>query len=109
MGFRSRDLREHLAPLTGETPDSWTQGRLTYQLRRLRLHGLIERTIGTHRYEVTARGLRIACFFTRSYARVIRPGLSDLLSENPLPSRPLNRAINRIDQAFDDYVATAKI
>lgn len=108
-GFRSRDLREHLAPLTGESPASWTQGRLTYQLRRLRLHGLIERVKGSHRYDVTARGLRIALFFTRSYARVIRPGLSDLMSEKPMPSDTLHNAMNRIDQAIDDYVAHAKI
>ena len=31
-GFRSRDLREHLAPLPGNDPSQWTQGRLTYQL-----------------------------------------------------------------------------
>ncbi len=43
-GFRSSDLREHLASLLGVDPSEWTQGRLTYQLRRLRLHGLIERT-----------------------------------------------------------------
>jgi hypothetical protein len=41
-GFRSGDLREHLASLLGVDPSQWTQGRLTYQLRRLRLHGLIE-------------------------------------------------------------------
>ena len=107
-GFRSRELREHLAPLTGETPASWTQGRLTYQLRRLRLHGLIERVKGTHRYEVTGRGMRIAMFFTRSYARVIRPGLSDLLSEKAMPSAKLKEAMSRIDRAIDDYVAAAK-
>ena len=38
-GFRSRDLREHITPLLGDDPSQWTQGRLTYQLRRLRLHG----------------------------------------------------------------------
>ena len=104
----TRELREHLAPLTGEAPESWTQGRLTYQLRRLRLHGLIERVKGTHRYEVTGRGLRIAMFFTRSYARVIRPGLSDLMSDKAMPSSKLKDAMSRIDRALDDYVAAAK-
>jgi hypothetical protein len=106
QGFRSRELREHLAPLTGETPESWTQGRLTYQLRRLRLHALIERRKGTHRYEVTARGLRIALFFTRSYARVIRPGLSDTFSEATMPSTALNQAMLDVEKALDEYVAT---
>jgi hypothetical protein len=50
---------------------------MTYQLGRLRLHGLIERVPRTHRYQVTARGLRIALFFTRVHARLFRPGLAE--------------------------------
>src|SRR5208283_4990425 len=83
MGFRNKELRASLAPLLGKEPDTCTQGQMTYQLRRLRLHGLIERLEGTHRYEVTSRGLRIALFFTRSYARLVRPGLA--IVTNPLP------------------------
>src|SRR5262249_35142599 len=65
-GFANRELKEQLAPLLGEAPSALTQGRMTYQLRRLRLHGLIERQEGTHRYAVTDLGLRVALFFTRS-------------------------------------------
>lgn len=107
-GFRSRELREHIAPLLGEDPQSWTQGRLTYQLRRLRLHGLIAREPGTHRYQVTEHGLRIALFFTRSYSRVVRPAMSDLLAEAPLPSEPLQQAMYRFEKAVADFVADAK-
>src|SRR3954453_12700997 len=64
-GFSNRELKEHVAPLLGEDPGALTQGRMTYQLRRLRLHGLIERQQGTHRYAVTDLGLRVALFFTR--------------------------------------------
>jgi hypothetical protein len=55
----------HLAPLLGLDPSRMTQGRMSYDLRRLRLHGLIERLPGTHRYTVTDRGLRTAIFLTR--------------------------------------------
>ena len=41
--FTSKDLREHLAPLLGKKPSQLTPGRITYDLRRLRLHGLTER------------------------------------------------------------------
>jgi len=109
QGFRSRELREHLAPLTGETPASWTQGRLTYQLRRLRLHGLITRVKGTHRYEVTDRGLRVAMYFTRSYARLVRPGMSELFSEKAMPSAKLREAMDRVDRVMHDYAVASKI
>lgn len=40
-------LRKHLAPLLGLSPSELTPGRMTYDLRRLRLHGLIERRVPT--------------------------------------------------------------
>ena len=61
-GFACRELREHLAPLLGEPPSALTQGRMSYQLRRLRLHGLIVRQPKSHRYEVTSFGLRMRRF-----------------------------------------------
>ena len=100
-GFRSRDLREHIASLLGEDPSHWTQGRLTYQLRRLRLHGMIERVAGSHRYTVTERGYRIALWLSRCQARVLRPSLGQLLSPTSCFDQDLFRAIER----FDKYVA----
>src|SRR6201982_1998496 len=41
QGFRAADLRQHLAALSGRDPVAITQGAVPYQLRRLRLHGLI--------------------------------------------------------------------
>jgi hypothetical protein len=42
-GFRNATLRQHVAEFMGETPERYGPGRMTYDLRRLRLHGLIER------------------------------------------------------------------
>jgi hypothetical protein len=55
--FTHKDLREHLAPLLGQKPGPRSPGQITYDLRRLRLHGLIERMPGTRRYRITAKGL----------------------------------------------------
>jgi hypothetical protein len=55
-GFSNRDLRDHWAPLLGKSPDDMTLGQMSYHLRRLRLHGLIKRITGTHRYQVTRQG-----------------------------------------------------
>jgi DNA-binding HxlR family transcriptional regulator len=74
--FRHADLRGCWAALTGRNPSEVSQGTITYQLRRLRLHGMIERAPHTHRYRVTPMGLRAALFCTRSYTRLLRPGLA---------------------------------
>lgn len=42
-GFSNRNLRDHVAPLLGRPAGTMTPGQATYDLRRLRLHGLIER------------------------------------------------------------------
>jgi hypothetical protein len=52
-GFRRADLRTHLAELSGRPAESLGPGAMTYQLRRLRLHGMIQRQPNSHRYQVT--------------------------------------------------------
>lgn len=101
--FTSRDLRSHLAPLLGVDPDTLTQGRLTYQLRRLRLHGLIDRIPGSHRYQITDLGLRTALFLTRAYNRLLRPGLSELTDPSPPLPTQLRRCYNAFIAAVDSH------
>lgn len=72
-GFSNRDLRDHVAQLLACSPDEFAPGRMSYQLRRLRLRGLIRRIPKTHRYDVTEEGLRAALFYTSSFSQVIRP------------------------------------
>jgi len=99
-GFSNRDLREPFAQLLG--PDAAIgQGRMTYNLRRLKLHGLIQRIPGKHRYRLTDFGLRVALFYTRAQARLLRPGLTSLLAADPTQHQPdagfdgLRRAVDR--------------
>jgi hypothetical protein len=108
-GFRNRELRVHLARLRGIDPASCTQGQMTYQLRRLRLHCLIERQPGTHAYRVTDRGVRIALFFTRSYARLLRPGLTDAFTTDLPDNPPLQHAFAKVQQTINDYADKAKL
>jgi hypothetical protein len=60
-GFRAADLRRHLAALSGRDADAISQGAITYQLRRLRLHGLIERLPGSLRYASPASACARRC------------------------------------------------
>src|SRR5207237_7750740 len=64
-GFSNRQLRAYLAQLLGQPEQNLTQGRMSYHLRRLRLHGLIQRLPKTHSYRLTDFGLRMAMFCMR--------------------------------------------
>jgi hypothetical protein len=75
-GFTNRDLRMLTAGLRGLDPAAVTAGQTTYDLRRLRAHGLIERIPHSHRYRVTDTGLRTAMLLTRIYDRLLPTALA---------------------------------
>ncbi|OFV86812.1 MAG: hypothetical protein A3J75_08890 [Acidobacteria bacterium RBG_16_68_9] len=108
-GWRQPDLRAPLAALLGLPPEGVSAGRMTYHLRRLRLHGLIERVPRTHRYQVTANGLRIALFFTRVHARLFRPGLAAVMPGAVRDDSRLRRAFEHLERAMDHYCEEAKL
>jgi DNA-binding transcriptional ArsR family regulator len=109
QGFRSSDLRQHLAALSGRDPESISQSAITYQLRRLRLHGLIERVPDSFRYRVTQFGLRAALFFTRAYNRLLRPGLAAALPTLRASDTTLKPAFDKIDQQINAWINQAKL
>lgn len=108
-GFANHELRELLAPLLGLAPDQLTPGQMTYHLRRLRLHGLIERIPQTHRYQVTDFGWRVALFFTRTYDRVIRPGLARVIPHTFPVDNLLRRRFDQLDSAMDAWISQANL
>lgn len=108
-GFRNRDLRSHFAALLGEDPQLMTQGRMTYHLRRLRLHGLIVRIQGTHSYRVTTAGLRTAFFFTRTYNRILRPGMAFIMPNSPPNDSAISRQFDRLDDEIERLIGQAKL
>jgi hypothetical protein len=103
-GFANRDLRAHVAPLLGQTADSMTPGQMTYDLRRLRLHGLIERIPGTHRYRPTTLGFTTAVFFSHA-GRFFRHGMADIND----PTSPLRTALDRAANQADQLAKHANI
>ena len=84
-----------------------TQEQMTYDLRRLRLHGLIERIAGTHRYQPTDFGLATALLLTRTYTRILRPDLAELLGPDPPASSPLRSAFDKLLAAVDQHARQA--
>ena len=108
-GFSNGQLRLRLAPLLGIHPDELAPGKMTYQLRRLRLHGLIERIVHTHRYRLTSFGIRVALFFTRTYDHLLRPGFGAILPTLSPPTGPLRRSFDRIDQEISAFIQQANM
>ena len=90
-----------MAQLTGCAPEHYPAGRMTYDLRRLRLHGLIQRIAHSHRYDVTETGMRVAMFFSRTYVRLLCPVLSDIMPQAAPSGSKLRKAFDRLQQQID--------
>ena len=78
--------------------NKYAQGKMTYDLRRLRLRGLIERVPKSRRYRVTDLGFRVATLLTRAHARLMTPGLA-LIEPEPSFPRPLQRVMRHLTTA----------
>ena len=59
--------------MTGLLAAPYSPGQMTYDLRRLRLAGLIRRIDHTNRYVLTPDGTRFAVFYTKLHNRLLRP------------------------------------
>ena len=85
---------------------------MTYDLRRLRHKGLIERLPRRHRYRLTDLGRRVAFLFSKLHLRILLPALRELDPRLPQTfgeRRPLAQAWRRFEQALDALVANAKL
>src|SRR6202047_188751 len=107
--FAHSDLREHLAPLLGQKPSQLTPGRITYDLRRLRLHGLIERIPKSYGYRIPAQGLRTALFYTRLYDRSLRTGLAIISPAATNPTVPMAKSIRAAETAINNWYDQTKL
>jgi hypothetical protein len=93
-GFHNRDLRPQVEALLGR---SYSTAQMTYDLRRLRLKGLIHRIPKTHRYTATSYGLKVAFFYSKLYLRILRPQWNALLPDTDHLPRPLRDALDQLD------------
>jgi DNA-binding HxlR family transcriptional regulator len=108
-GFTNRDLRALIAPLLGTTIEDITAGKMTYDLRRLRTHGLIERIPKSRRYQLTDTGLADALLFTHAHDHLLRTGLAEIVDPDPpWPSR-LRAAAQTFQRAFNDLASQAHL
>ena len=109
-GFSNQTLRRQMAKLLDADPKDYSPGRMTYDLRRLRLKGLIRKIPNTNRYMVTPKGRLIALFFSKTYTRILQPGLAQLEAPPPITApASLRLAWNQFDKVLNDLIDHAQL
>jgi hypothetical protein len=103
-GFTNKSLRGLVAGHLGQT--NYTASKMSYDLRRLRLHGLIQRLPHSTKYLLTPRRdpRRRVLHQTPKPAPAPTPGRRQT-------TRPIHirRAINTLEHAVDDYALAARL
>jgi len=102
-GITNKSLR---ALMTGLLHTPYTPGQMTYDLRRLRLTGLIRRIEHTNRYVLTPDGIKVAVFYTKLHNRLLRPLLA---ADQPQAPPELRAALHAIDQHIGSYITRARL
>ena len=102
-GFTNKSLRGRVAGLLGR---DYSSAQMSYDLRRLRLHGLIEREPRTNSYTLTPDGIRVAVFYTKVHTRLLGPLLD---ADQPPAPLELRRALGTIEHVLGDYVTNARL
>jgi predicted MarR family transcription regulator len=92
--------------MTGLLHAPYTPGQMTYDLRRLRLTGLIHRIEHANRYVLTPDGIKVAVFYTKLHNRLLRPLLA---ADQPQAPPELRAALHAIDQHIATYITQARL
>src|SRR5579862_6725512 len=102
-GITNKSLRALMTALL-HTP--YTPGQMTYDLRRLRLAGLIARIEHTNRYVLTPDGITMAVFYTKVHNRLLRPLMA---TSRPQAPPELRQALRVIDQHVNACITSARL
>jgi len=98
-GFTNKSLRACVTALTGM---EYTCSQASYDLRRLRLKGLILRLPRTNTYTLTPDGTRFAVFYTTLHNKLLLPLMS---ADYPPAPDDLTQALKTIDHHVENYIA----
>ncbi len=103
FSFTNKSLRAMVEQLLYKP---YSTSQMTYDLRRLRLKGIIVRIEKTNKYTLTENGLRFAVTYTKLAKRL----LPQLLETNQFkPEDELSQAYKVIETTIDNFIKDARM
>ena len=107
--WSTRDLHTRLRGRHRLSENAYKLSQLRYDLGKLRAHGLVERIDNSHRYRLTAQGLRTGALLVKARTRLLGPMLSSPTAKTTKrgqnPSK-VEAALRGVDKAVDTLCTT---
>jgi hypothetical protein len=107
-GFTNRSLRTQVADLLDPDHAPYGTSQMSYDLRRLRLKGIIWRIPDSYRYQLTTYGRKVALFFAKLDARIFRQFSAAIDPAQPIPL-PLAAALEQVEKAVAELINRAHL
>jgi hypothetical protein len=106
--WTTAQLRQTVLEQCGLKEKDYTLNQIRYDLRKIRLHGFIERIPHSYAYRFTQRGQKLALLLIQLRKRIYGPIAFGTLRHRPnkdhMPNSTFERAYHKIDQAFDEAI-----
>ena len=102
-------LHQTVLEQCGLQQKDYTLNQIRYDLRKIRLHGLIERIPHSHAYRFTQKGQKLALLLIQLRNRIYGPVAFGIFRHHPhpqhMPHSAFERVYHKIDRAFDEAIS----
>ena len=103
-GWRSLEIHQALLTTFVLSASTYTLTQLRYDLRKMKVHGLLERIGRGYRYRLTDKGVKAALMFILFHKRVCGPLANSLFHHRPdeslEPASTVETAYHKSDDAI---------
>jgi len=107
--WTTAQLHQALLEAYNLKPKDYTLTQLRYDVRKLRLHGLIERLPKTYAYRFTSKGTKLSILLIQLRKRIYGPLSFGLFRTRPnpqfIPNSRFEKAYLKVEQAMDHAIA----
>ena len=107
-GWRSIQIWKALQAAFALSPQEYTLHQLRYDLRKMKAHGLLERTGKHYAYRLTQKGARVCAMFILFHKRICGPLAKSLFHHrprrSPQPAVKIESAYHKADAAIQNLV-----
>lgn len=112
-GWSAKQIHESVMGRFALKQESYRLSSLSYDLRKLKGHGMVERDGSRYRYRLTEKGRRVAVLFLMFHQRLCGPLAGSQLAHRPDEHhRPkiskLEAAYHKADKAIDEIIEILK-
>jgi hypothetical protein len=107
--WTTAQLRDTVLDQCGLKQKDYTLNQIRYDLRKLRLHGLIERIPHTHAYRFPQKGYKLALLLIQLRKRIYGPLAFGNFRHRPdpqhMPDSTFERIYHKLDRDFDEALS----